>query len=184
MNDQILDELRSSLNEIKALAAKAVALNSDAFTPEQEQDLKDSLSKSRGGHFVSIDLATSKDKTCTGYYIPAEALALKQKLMSGLNADREVFDIVHAINVLAMANADVIHIFTRYSAHVNRLSVDVEPLTTNYYSCNGKREKLLMDDVRIDEEDALEQLLSIESKLTELIIEAREEAETNVEVEA
>ncbi|WP_102418463.1 hypothetical protein [Vibrio cyclitrophicus] len=170
MNDQILDELRSSLNEIKALAAKAVALNSDAFTPEQEQDLKDSLSKNRGGLFVTSQ--------------PAEALALKQKLMSGLNADREVFDIVHAINVLAMANTDVIHIFTRYSAHVNRLSVDVEPLTTNYYSCNGKREKLLMDDVRIDEEDALEQLLSIESKLTELIIEAREEAETNVEVEA
>ncbi|MEZ8150686.1 hypothetical protein ACED23_06340 [Vibrio splendidus] len=170
MNDQILDELRSSLNEIKALAAKAVALNSDAFTPEQEQDLKDSLSKNRGGLFVTSQ--------------PAEALALKQKLMSGLNADREVFDIVHAINVLAMANADVIHIFTRYSAHVNRLSVDVEPLTTNYYSCNGKREKLLMDDVRIDEEDALEQLLSIESKLTELIIEAREASETNVEVEA
>lgn len=182
MNDQILDELRSSLNEIKALAAKAVALNSDAFTPEQEQDLKDSLSKSRGGHFVSIDLATSKDKTCTGYYIPAEALALKQKLMSGLNADREVFDIVHAINVLAMANADVIHIFTRYSAHVNRLFVNVEPTDVDYSSV--KRNHLYTADVEIDKEDALEQLLSIESKLTELIIEAREEAETNVEVEA
>ncbi|CAK2464104.1 conserved hypothetical protein [Vibrio crassostreae] len=182
MNDQILDELRSSLNEIKALAAKAVALNSDAFTPEQEQDLKDSLSKSRGGHFVSIDLATSKDKTCTGYYIPAEALALKQKLMSGLNADREVFDIVHAINVLAMANADVIHIFTRYSAHVDRLFVDVEPSTADCSS--QKREHLYRADVSVYEEDALEQLLAIESKLTELIIEAREEAETNVEVEA
>ncbi|MFA0715724.1 hypothetical protein AB4622_06865 [Vibrio splendidus] len=170
MNDQILVEIRDSLNEIKALASPVMVMNADAFTPEQEQDLKESLSKVRGGLFVSNQ--------------PAEVLALKQKLMSGLNADREVFDIVHAINVLAMANADVIHIFTRYSAHVNRLSVDVEPLTTNYYSCNGKREKLLMDDVRIDEEDALEQLLSIESKLTELIIEAREEAETNVEVEA
>ncbi|EAP92951.1 hypothetical protein [Vibrio splendidus] len=170
MNDQILVEIRDSLNEIKALASPIMVMNADGFTPEQEQELKDSLSKSRGGLFVSPQ--------------PAEALALKQKLMSGLNADREVFDIVHAINVLAMAHADVIHIFTRYSAHVNRLSVDVEPLTTNYYSCNGKREKLLMDDVRIDEEDALEQLLSIESKLTELIIEAREEAETNVEVEA
>ncbi|MGI9888100.1 hypothetical protein [Vibrio chagasii] len=168
MNDQILDELRSSLNEIKALAAKAVALNSDAFTPEQEQDLKDSLSKNRGGLFVTSQ--------------PAEALALKQKLMSGLNADREVFDIVHAINVLAMANTDVIHIFTRYSAHVNCLFVNVEPTDVDYSSV--KRKHLYAADVEIDKEDALAQLLSIESKLTELIIEAREEAETNVEVEA
>lgn len=168
MNDQILDELRSSLSEIKALAAKAVALNSESFTSEQEQELKESLSKSRGGSFVTPQ--------------PAEALALKQKLMSGLNADREVFDIVHAINVLAMANADVIHIFTRYSAHVNCLFVNVEPMDADYSSV--KRKYLYAADVEIDKEDALEQLLSIESKLTELIIEAREEAETNVEVEA
>ncbi|PMH00354.1 hypothetical protein [Vibrio lentus] len=168
MNDQILDELRSSLSEIKALAAKAVAFNSESFTSEQEQELKESLSKSRGGSFVTPQ--------------PAEALALKQKLMSGLNADREVFDIVHAINVLAMANADVIHIFTRYSAHVNYLFVSVEPMDADYSSV--KRKNLYEADVEIDKEDALEQLLSIESKLTELIIEAREEAETNVEGEA
>ncbi|MFA0190641.1 hypothetical protein AB4451_12640 [Vibrio lentus] len=168
MNDQILVEIRDSLNEIKALASPVMVMNADAFTPEQEQDLKESLSKVRGGLFVSNQ--------------PAEALALKQKLMSGLNGDREVFDIVHAINVLAMANADVIHIFTRYSAHVNCLFVNVEPMDADYSSV--KRKYLYAADVEIDKEDALEQLLSIESKLTELIIEAREEAEANVEVEA
>ncbi|MCG9554560.1 hypothetical protein L1D16_14985 [Vibrio sp. Isolate31] len=168
MSEQVLVEIRDSLREIKALASSVMVMNSDSFTPAQEQDLEESLSQVRGGLFVASQ--------------PAEVLALKQKLMNGLDADREVFDIVHAINVLAMANADVIHIFTRYSAHVNCLFVNVEPMDSDYSSV--KRKYIYAADVDIDKEEALEQLLSIESKLTELIIEAREEAETNVEVEA
>lgn len=38
--------------------------------------------------------------------------------------------------------------------------------------------------VYVDRKNALEQLLFIESQLTELIIEAREEAEAKAEVEA
>ncbi|MCQ8866369.1 hypothetical protein [Vibrio splendidus] len=167
MSEQVLLEIRDSLREIKALASPVMVMDAN-FTPEQEQYLKDSLSKSRSGLAVAPQ--------------PAEALALKQKLMSGLEVDREVFDIVHAINVLAMANTDVIHIFTRYSPHVNLLFVDVEPSIADYSS--QKREHLYRTDVSIDGEEALEQLLAIERKLTELIIEAREEAETNVEVEA
>jgi len=166
MNDQILDELRNSLNKIKTLAEQAVALNSESFVPEQEANLKDSLRKSPSGESF--------------LYQPAEALALKQKLMSGLKADGEVFDIVQAINVLAMANADVIHIFTRYSAHVNRFFVSVEPSIADYSS--KTREHLYDIGVSLDEQGALEQLLIVESKRTELIIEAREEAEANVEV--
>ncbi|MEZ8483074.1 hypothetical protein [Vibrio splendidus] len=169
MNDQILDELRSSLSEIKALAAKAVALNSESFTSEQEQELKESLSKSRGGSFVTPQ--------------PAEALALKQKLMSGLNADREVFDIVHAINVLAMANADVIHIWAEYAPSINEFSAYVKSANTNYKSL-AKSPRLMCEWVSLSDENALEKLLTIETKVTELVIEAREEAETNVEVEA
>ncbi|MFA0179588.1 hypothetical protein AB4463_04205 [Vibrio cyclitrophicus] len=164
MNDQILDELRSSLSEIKALAAKAVALNSESFTSEQEQELKESLSKSRGGSFVTQQ--------------PAEALALKQKLMSGLNADREVFDIVHAINVLAMANTDVLHIITEFDAKYDVFEVQV-------YSIGSAAQHIVMIwEVCLTDDSALKELLSIESKVTEYVIEAREEAEAKAEVTA
>ncbi|MEZ9673739.1 hypothetical protein AB4282_20555 [Vibrio lentus] len=169
MNDQILDELRSSLSEIKALAAKAVALNSESFTSEQEQELKESLSKSRGGSFVTPQ--------------PAEALALKQKLMSGLNADREVFDIVHAINVLAMANADVIHVFTEFAPHINQFCVNVYGVSQDYIT-NPSTKPLIQELVFLADNEALEKILSVESQLTELIIEAREEAEAKAEVTA
>ena len=114
--------------------------------------------------------------------LPAEALASKQKLLSGLNTDREVFDIVNAINALAMANTDVIHVFTDFSGHVDNFKVYANPANTDYQS-NGYR-KLLNEEVRLKDKDALEQLLFIEGQLTELIIEAREQAEAKAEVGA
>ncbi|QSV13266.1 hypothetical protein CGI80_00510 [Vibrio parahaemolyticus] len=117
--------------------------------------------------------------------LPAEALASKQKLLSGLNTDREVFDIVNAINALAMANVDVIHVFTNFSGHVNKLRVYANPANTDYQSNDYRRDsKVLDEEVRLESKDALEQLLFIEGQLTDLIIEAREEAEAKVEVEA
>ncbi|ARC92835.1 hypothetical protein B6A42_13235 [Vibrio coralliilyticus] len=115
--------------------------------------------------------------------LPAEALASKQKLLSGLNTDREVFDIVNAINVLAMANTDVIHIFTSFLAHVSKFNVHALAIDTVYQE-GHPHIRLINEDVRFDREGALEKLLSIESQLTELIIEAREKAEAKAEVEA
>ncbi|MEZ8651704.1 hypothetical protein AB6D92_22375 [Vibrio splendidus] len=97
---------------------------------------------------------------------------------------REIFDIVHAINVLAMANADVIYIFTHFMGHVNTLEVSADHISTNYQEESRREPKLLRERLKLSKEGALEKLLSIESQLTELIIEAREEAEANVEVEA
>ncbi|EGR4373614.1 hypothetical protein DDM70_14630 [Vibrio cholerae] len=89
---------------------------------------------------------------------------------------RDVYDIVHAINVLAMANTDVLHIFTRFAGHVN--SVEVYALSAEtIYSDGHPQERLLSEQVRLDEDNALESLLAIESQLTELIIEAREAEE-------
>ncbi|ENM8343999.1 hypothetical protein AB8208_000110 [Vibrio cholerae] len=89
---------------------------------------------------------------------------------------RDVYDIVHAINVLAMANTDVLHIFTRFAGHVN--SVEVYALSAEtIYSDGYPQERLLSERVRLDEDNPLESLLAIESELTELIIEAREAAD-------
>ncbi|MEZ8060485.1 hypothetical protein [Vibrio splendidus] len=97
---------------------------------------------------------------------------------------REIFDIVHAINVLAMANTDVIHIFTHFMGHVNTLEISANRAGTNYQEENRKEPKLVREHLKLSREGALEKLLSIESQLTELIIEAREEAEAKAEVEA
>ncbi len=89
---------------------------------------------------------------------------------------REVFDIVHAINVLAMANTDVLDVVTEFAGNVNQFNVRV--FTKKDFT------PILRLQVVLNEESALEELLSIESQLTELIIEAREEAEAKAEVEA
>lgn len=117
-----------------------------------------------------------------GQSLPAEALAYKQKLLSGKADNRDVYGIVNAINVLAMANSDVIHIFTHFAGHVNKFSVRVNRADTDYQ--NNNRSSLMDASVYLDEAIALQELLVVESQLTELIIEAREEAETIAEVEA
>lgn len=105
----------------------------------------------------------------------AEQVAIVAEELRDQMKNREVFDIVHAINVLAMANTDVIHIFTRYQGHIDRFFISVEKVETDYW--NTSRQDLFNDDVSLKDESSLEELLSIESQLTELIIEAREEAE-------
>lgn len=89
---------------------------------------------------------------------------------------REVFDIVHAINVLAMANTDVLDVVTEFAGNVNQFNVRV--FTKKDFT------PILRLQVVLNEESALEELLSIESQLTELIIVVREEAEVKAEVEA
>ncbi|HFG2175872.1 TPA: hypothetical protein ACGF8G_003278 [Vibrio cholerae] len=154
MNDQVLEEIRDSLNEIKALATPVMVVTAD-YTPEQERQLRECLGKHK---FVDIR--------------PVEVSQIKSCLRP---EHRDIHDIVHAINVLAMANTDVLHIFTRFAGHVN--SVEVYALSAEtIYSDGHPQERLLSERVRLDEDNALESLLAIESQLTELIIEAREAA--------
>lgn len=95
---------------------------------------------------------------------------------------RDIFDIVCAINVLAMVNKDVIHIFTDYSAHVNQFTVWAISVDQDY--SEERYHRLISEDVYLDNEGALPKLLLIESNLTELIIETREEAEANAEAKS
>ncbi|EML0121229.1 hypothetical protein V9N51_001876 [Vibrio cholerae] len=90
--------------------------------------------------------------------------------------NRDIYDIVHAINVLAMANTDVLFIFTKFSAHVNAFEVyAVSPQLL--LSGETPYKRLIDKTVYLHWDNALERLLAIESQLTELIIEAREAAE-------
>ncbi|MCG6412648.1 hypothetical protein [Vibrio fluvialis] len=95
---------------------------------------------------------------------------------------REIFDIVHAINVLAIANTDVLHVFSRFSGHVNEFHVRVCSTDSDYI--DSRPECIFNESIYLEQEDALEKLLAIESQLTELIIEAREQTEAKAEVNA
>ncbi|HHG3566006.1 TPA: hypothetical protein ACPVZ4_002884 [Vibrio parahaemolyticus] len=101
---------------------------------------------------------------------------------------RDVFDIVNAINVLAMANTDILNINTQFRGNSNLFIVRVRPLSV--MSPEGDDHQLqpvvyrgevsLIDGVYVGcptGDCPVERLLEIESELTELIIKAREEAE-------
>ncbi|MCX9507589.1 hypothetical protein IG517_14075 [Vibrio cholerae] len=90
--------------------------------------------------------------------------------------NRDIYDIVHAINVLAMANTDVLFILTKFSAHVNAFEVyAVSPQLL--LSGETPYKRLIDKTVYLHWDNALKRLLAIESQLTELIIEAREAAD-------
>ncbi|HDY7638931.1 TPA: hypothetical protein RQK07_003327 [Vibrio vulnificus] len=113
----------------------------------------------------------------------AESVAGMSEKVNNAFHNRDVFDIVHAINVLAMANTDVLHVFTYFMAHTNEVTVFVNPSNT-VYEDGHKEVRLLNENVYLGKDDTLEKLLDIESQLTELIIEAREAAETKAPEQA
>ncbi|WP_417585314.1 hypothetical protein [Nitrincola sp.] len=100
---------------------------------------------------------------------------------------REIFDVIHAINVLALSNSDVIQVFIDINGNVQTVRVWAVDIDTDWSDKAPKPDRLLSESVWLEhkyehEPSPLEKLLSIESQLTELIIEAREQAEANAEV--
>ncbi|MDQ2192187.1 MULTISPECIES: hypothetical protein [unclassified Vibrio] len=104
-----------------------------------------------------------------------------------LNAmkNRDIYDVIHAINVLAMANTDVIQVFTAFDGSSNSFDVSAFDVSTVWSDKESKKERLLDEHVFLNiEPNPLKKLLYIESQLTELIIEAREASEAKAEVGA
>lgn len=100
------------------------------------------------------------------------------------NETRDIYDVIHAINVLAMSNADVIQVFTSFDGNCQLFDLKVFDIRTNWAD-ESKKERLFSEMVFFrSEKQPLEKLLYIESQLTELIIEAREASETKAEVGA
>ncbi len=111
----------------------------------------------------------------------SEAMAYFAQDMVTTLKQREIFDVIHAINVLAMANTDVLHVFTNFAGHVNEFSIHTHS-ANSVYQGGVSNPRLIDERIYLHKENPLEKLLFIESQLTELIIEAREKAEANTEV--
>ncbi|EKF9838990.1 hypothetical protein O1D26_002986 [Vibrio cholerae] len=90
--------------------------------------------------------------------------------------NRDIYDIVHAINVLAMANTDVVDVNTAFFSESRVFCV-------RFFTKNESK-PLYTEEVNLECDNALQELLAIESQLTELIIEAREAAEARATEQA
>ena len=155
-------EKSQSINEVMMVQNRRLGFALSSLLPKQ--------------YFVGIDLARSEKDTIT--MSNGSVLGFIESF-----EHREVYDVIHAINVLAMANTDVLHVVTYFSGHVNEFSIHAISANATYQR-EVHNPRLLDERVRLHKENPLEKLLSIESQLTELIIEAREQAEENAEVEA
>lgn len=101
------------------------------------------------------------------------------------NETRDIYDVIHAINVLAMSNTDVIQVSTAFCGSSNSFCVSAFDISTVWSDKESKKERLLDEHVFLNiEPNPLKKLLYIESQLTELIIEAREASEAKAEVGA
>ncbi|MDE1235800.1 hypothetical protein [Vibrio aestuarianus] len=98
------------------------------------------------------------------------------------NETRDIYDVIHAINVLAMANTDVIQVFTAFGGSSKSFDVSAFDVSTDWSDKKSKKERLLDETIFLGiEPNPLKKLLFIESQLTELIIEAREASEAKAE---
>lgn len=169
---QFRDEARETLSECRSLLDKTIRFNDQA-----------NINQCR----IALAVSSLLPKYLRTDFNLNEADIENTATVSRDNVEvirrREMLDILHAINVLAVTNADVIHIFVHYAANINCVAVFAYAPEHDYEN-GDNNERLLDKNVWLSHDYALKRLLSIESQLTELIIEAREEAEAKAEVEA
>lgn len=159
-SEQVREETKQILAECRATLEQTQRFNDQANKNQRRIAYAvSSLLPKSARHSFNLD-ETDIDNTAQVARENVEAIS-----------KRELFDIVHAINVLAMANTDVINIYTEYTPTNNAFLVQAYELR------NGVAGVVLNEEVELIESDTLEKLISIESQITELIIEAREQAE-------
>lgn len=169
---ELRDEARELLEQSRENLSKSIRFSDQALINQRRLALAMSNLLPGKYHVELSSELTEEEKVAT----------FASDMANNIN-NREVFDIVHAINVLAISNTDVLHVFTDFSGHVGKFNVYVHSVETAYKE-GHQIIRLMSEEAWLDRADALEKLLSIESQLTELIIEAREKAEAKAEVES
>ncbi|EKO3922820.1 hypothetical protein GCS56_000037 [Vibrio metschnikovii] len=169
---QLRDEARELLEQSRENLSKSIRFSDQALINQRRLALAMSNLLPGKYHVELSSELTEEEKVAT----------FASDMANNIN-NREVFDIVHAINVLAISNTDVLLIFTQFSSHTNEFHVYVIS-KQSYLSSDALFPRLMNKTVYLSWDNALERLLAIESQLTELIIEAREKAEAKAEVES
>ncbi|CAH8217165.1 conserved hypothetical protein [Vibrio aestuarianus] len=173
----------------EAREALEVAKESVAIAKELNEDTREQLRQTREMHEMML---TNQRRVCMAFSsllpqpirieftapMTSENIKDEAQQISKAIANRDIYDVIHAINVLAMANTDVIQVFTEFDGNSLSFRVWAVDVDTDWStSTKASPKRLLNECVYVDSEYALKELLYAESQLTELIIEAREAAE-------
>lgn len=157
METEILQEIRESLKKIETLATPVVIAHASEVELDQ---IREALRNDGGSRFV--DLKT------------VEPVFGSHEIVGYDPAKREVVDVMNDINKLAVANTDVLHVFTRFSAHVNEFHVGVNQNVNKDY-IQERADYSFCEGVYLDQDEPLEKLVAIEKELIELIAKAHSE---------
>ena len=152
MDSKILKEIRDSLAEIKALAVAPRLISCNL--PETDLDeLKNNLldGSLKPGQFIN---------PTPMYAVPVV---------------RDAISIIRDIFTMAFDNRDVVHIFVDYAPHVHLVSVRAGTVDIYFEDVEHLSENVWLNDP-INLEDPIAELLAIESRLTEIVATAREQA--------
>ncbi|AUI86606.1 hypothetical protein BS333_09545 [Vibrio azureus] len=176
-------ELNEESKQLRAEATQALSASRDLFDKTVRFSEQASINQRR----LAFAVSSLMPKSLRNDFNLNESDIENTSTVSRENVEvirkREMLDILHAVNVLAVTNADVIHIFVSYSAHINCLQVYARKEDYEYQQ--GDTDQRLFDrNIWLNDDDALKQLLEVESQLTELIIDAREKTEAQEGVEA
>lgn len=177
----------------EAREALKVAKESVAIAKELNEDTREQLRQTREMHEMML---TNQRRVCMAFssllpqpirieFTPTltnENIKDEAQQISKAIANRDIYDVIHAINVLAMANTDVIKVFTSFDGNCQLFDVQVFDIQTDWADEETKKEQMFGERIFFrSEKQPLKKLLFIESQLTELIIEAREAAEAKAE---
>ena len=155
MDSKILKEIRDSLAEIKALAMAPRLISCDL--PEVDLDkLKDNCLNSslKHGQFINPTPV---------YAVPVV---------------RDAISITRDIITMAFDNRDVVQIFVEYAPHVHLVSVRARTVDIYFEDVEHLCENVWLNDP-INLEDPIAELLAIESRLTEIIANARKQEKSS-----
>ncbi|MBY7811633.1 hypothetical protein KW448_08235 [Vibrio fluvialis] len=170
IHDSTLRQNREIAYALSCLSAPM--LTAQPLSEAEEQELQEKL-KSMSSNFQPVFINGIVNGFIESHVEPKEK--------------RDVYDVIHAINVLALSNSDVIQVFIDIDGNVQTVRVWAVDIDTDWSDKATKPDRLLSESVWLEhkyehEPSPLEKLLSIESQLTELIIEAREKTEAKAEV--
>jgi hypothetical protein len=164
IHDSTLRQSREIAYALSCLSAPMLA--AQPLSEAEEQELQEKL-KSMHSNFQPIFVSG----LCHG--VVESRVESKKK--------RDVFDVIHSINELAMLNTHLIHVTTVFVAGIDSFEVMAYVITDE---AEIDPPYLMKELVGIYKDGSLEKLLSVESQLSEIIINIREEAEAKAEVDA
>ncbi|MEZ9516569.1 hypothetical protein AB4240_17315 [Vibrio splendidus] len=161
------------MSETKSELEQATELHQEAmeFLKKARQLHDSTLSQQRKLAFALSSTLPKNVGTIGHADLPPEALTSKSRQLVDAIANRDLMDVINTIMNMAIVNKDIILTSVDYAASVDCVCVRASSL-------KPEEDGLAVNEnIFLQSDNALTELLAIEDKLIDLVVEAREEAE-------